>query len=455
MRSRPLRDLTRSAIWTDWGRWAWPAVLACAAVAVGVLAGVRPELAILCALGLAFVLMVFVDLTSGLVVFTFLTFIELLPGADSAAFGFTKIAGLLLAISWLAHLATRTDTRSDPFHAHPMIGATLVLFVVWAGLSVTWAEDSANALDATYRLGLNAILFLIVFTTVREPSDAIRVVWAFVIGATTAAALGIATSGGTTPYGEAARLAGDVDNANQLASSLVASLALALGLAFISRNRPALRAGALALAAFSMLGVLLTVSRSGLVSLGVAAVAAIVLSGRWRPQIFAVSVLAAVAALGYFAVLAPPAARERITTFEGGTGREDIWRVAWRMAEDKPVNGVGAGNFENASIHYLLVPGTLRRSDFIVDTQKNAHSALVSLIIALIACALKAIRQFERDGNLQMEILSRTYLVAVFGLLASLFFASDEYRKQLWLLLSLAPCLLAIAGAHPKRDSDS
>ena len=86
MRSRPLRDLTRSAIWTDWGRWAWPAVLACAAVAVGVLAGVRPELAILCALGLAFVLMVFVDLTSGLVVFTFLTFIELLPGADSAAF---------------------------------------------------------------------------------------------------------------------------------------------------------------------------------------------------------------------------------------------------------------------------------------------------------------------------------------------------------------------------------
>ena len=424
----------------------------------------------MCALGLAFVLLVLVDLTSGLVVFTFLTFIELLPGADSAAFGFTKLAGLLLAISWLGHLATRTDTRADPFHAHPMIGGALVLLVVWAGLSVTWAEDSANALEATYRLGLNAILFLIVYTTVREPRDAIRVVWAFVIGATMAAALGIATSGGSTPYGEAARLAGDVDNANQLASSLVASLALALGLAFIfatSRRCAQARCPGCVLdaggAAYGLaLGARLPRRRGGRRDCP--------LLGRWRPPISAVSVLAAVAALGYFALLAPLAARERVTNFEGGTGREDIWRVAWRMAEDKPVNGVGAGNFENASIHYLLVPGTLRRSDFIVDTQKNAHNVylgilaaarvvgatlLVSLIIALIACALKAIRQFERDGNLQMEILSRTYLVAVFGLLASLFFASDEYRKQLWLLLSLAPCLLAIAGAYPKRDSDS
>lgn len=447
------------ALRIDRARWTWPAALACLAAPVGILAGLRPELAILAALGLAFVLVVFADLAAGLVLFTFLTFVELLPGADSVAFGFTKLAGLLLAISWLAQLAIRADAKADLLRVHPMIGGLLVLFIAWAGISFVWAEDTANAIEATYRLALNALLFLIVYTAVRTPRDAVRVLWAFVIGASAATAYGLLAGGGPAPYGEAARLSGEVQNANELASTLVASLALSLGLAFVSRKSPALRTAALGMAAFSMLGVVLTVSRSGLVSLGVAAVAAILLSGRWRPRVTALSVIVALAAVGYFAFLAPPAARERVTNFEGGTGREDIWRVAWRMVEDQPLRGTGAGNFQNTSIHYLLVPGTLRRSDFIVDTQKNAHnvylgtlaelgvvglSLLAALILAILACGLKAIRQFERTGDLRMEILARAHLVAVFGLLASLFFSSDEYKKQLWLLLAMAPVLLAI-----------
>ena len=52
-----------------------------------------------------------------------------------------------------------------------------------------------------------------------------------------------------------------------------------------------------------------------------------------------------------------------------------------------------------------------------------------------------------------MEILARANLVALIGLLAALFFSSDQYKKQLWLLLAMAPTLLAIAIAG--RDAES
>jgi O-antigen ligase len=451
----------------DWARWVWPAALACLAAPVGLIAGINPELAIAAAVGFVFLLTVFANLANGVALFTFITFFETIPG-DTEGTSVTKVAGALLALAWLATLATRADAKSDFLRQHPMITATLVLFLAWAGLSFAWSERPGAAVEAAYRLSLNAILFLIVFTAIRTERDVIRVMVAFVVGASAAIGVGMLAGTGPTPYGEAARVSGESENSNELASTLVASLALALGLALVARRSPALRLAGLAAAAFSMLGILLTVSRSGLIALAVAALAAVVFSGRWRPKVAALSGVVLLSVVVYFAAFAPDEARQRVTEIDEGHGRQDIWKVAWRMAEDNPVKGVGAGNFRTSSIHYLIVPGRLRRSDFIADTQKVAHNVylgtlaelgviglalLIVLILALLGCGIKAIRQFERNGDLSMEILARALLVALCGLLASLFFSSDEYKKQLWLLLAMAPAMLAIAQIKaPRRD---
>jgi O-antigen ligase len=444
----------------DWARWTWPLLLALVAVPIGLLAGYAPELAILLALGLAFLLVVFVDLANGVVLFTLVIFFETIPGASVSL---TKAAGALLALAWLATLATRADARADFLRQHSAITAILVAFLAWAGLSGTWSEEPNAAVDAVFRLSLNAILFLVVFTAIRTPRDATRVFAAFIIGATAAALVAVLTGTGPVAYGQAARISGESENANELASTLVASLALSLGLLFAARRSPLLRLGAAGAGAIAIIGIVLTVSRSGLVALGIAAIAAIVFAGRWRPRVTLISIGIALSAVVYFATIAPATSRERVTQLKGGTGREDIWTVAWRMVEAHPVNGVGAGNFSTSSIHYLLAPGSLRRSDFIVDTQKVAHNVyletfaemgviglalLSALIVSLLACAFKAIREFERKGDIQMEVLARANLVALFGLLAALFFASDEYKKQLWLLLAMAPTMLAIARAE-------
>jgi O-antigen ligase len=452
----------------DWARWTWPLALALVALPVGLLAGYSPELAILLAFGLVFLLIVFADLANGVVLFTLITFFETIPGASVSL---TKVAGALLALAWLATLATRADPRADFLRQHPLITAILVSLLAWAGLSATWSEQPAAAVDAVFRLSLNAILFLVVFTAIRTPRDATRVFAAFVIGATAAALVAVLLTGtGPVAFGQTARISGESENANELASTLVASLALALGLLFAARRSPVLRIAAAAAAAIAMTGIVLTVSRSGLVALGIAAIAAIVFAGPWRPRVIVISVGVALSAVLYFATIAPDTARERITELKGGTGREDIWTVAWRMFEAHPERGVGAGNFSTSSIHYLLEPGALTRSDFIVDTQKVAHNVyletlaelgvvglalLAALIVSILACAFKAIREFQRNGKIQMEILARANLVALCGLLAALFFSSDQYKKQLWLLLAMAPTLLAIARADRTAESDA
>jgi O-antigen ligase len=177
----------------------------------------------------------------------------------------------------------------------------------------------------------------------------------------------------------------------------------------------------------------------------------------------AVAVAALAVVVVYFAALAPTEARHRVTTIQGGTGREDVWKVGWRMVEAEPVHGIGAGNFPTSSIHYLLKPGTIARSDFIVDTPKVAHNMYLELLaengiigLALflsilgfsLVCSLKAVRAFKNAGEQQLEIVSRALFVALVGLLAADFFGSHEFSKQLWLLLSLAPALLAIGRAE-------
>ena len=451
----------------DWIRGFWASVLALLAAALGVLAGINPALAIVSAFALAFVVIAFTSLATGVVLFTVLTFFELLPSGGA----FTKLVGLLLALAWIAKLSTNKDAKVDFPTQHSGIFAVLILFLTWASLSYSWSEQPSEAVTAVSRLALNAVLFLIVYTAIRTPRDVIWVLGAFVLGSVVAIVYGLVSGADPSSFGDSARLSSQAENPNELAATLVAGFVLALGLMFVAKRSPLLRLTAGFASGFLLFGIVLTVSRAGLVSLAVAGIAAIIFAGRWRRKVVVFASACVAVTVFYFVALAPPAAREHITAANGGTGREDIWKVGWRMVEANPIEGVGAGNFHTSSIHYLLVqPGLIRRGDFIADTQKVAHNVylqtwaelgivglalLLILIVAVLRTGLRAIRAFENLGDLTMEILARAQLVAVVGLLASLFFGSDEYKKQLWLLLAMLPTMLAVArsGALSERES--
>jgi O-antigen ligase len=234
------------------------------------------------------------------------------------------------------------------------------------------------------------------------------------------------------------------------------------------------------LALFSLI---LTGSRSGVLALLAVMVAGVLVAGpRRRMQALAGAVVITATAALFFVAFAPPAIKARLGETVPGQvpateGRTTIWQVGWRMVEDNPVKGVGLGSFQTSSIHYVIEPGALDRTDQIIDTPKVAHNIylqalaelgviglvmILGILIFPVVCALRAAKRFARAGNGQMVIISKAVVVALVGIFTADFFASEISSKLLWLLLALGPTLLAISsdearvkepGLSPQRRS--
>jgi O-antigen ligase len=335
------------------------------------------------------------------------------------------------------------------------------LLLVWTLVSVGWAEDPSVARETVMRYALNLSLLPIVYAAVRRREHVAAVLGVYVGGAVLMALYGVATRSSEDGY---ARISGVAGTANELASLLVTALLIAVGLMLAQRRAPVLRALCLGAAAVCLAGLFLTLSRAGLVALGGALVAAVFVGGRRRLGAGLLALAIGLTALGYFSFAASEQARERVTTLGSGTGRTDIWTVAWRMVDDDPVRGVGAGNFQTASIHYLLRPGAILRDEFIVDKPQVAHNAYLQvlaelgvpglvlfagLLVAGVVAAWRAASLFARRGDPFLETCSRALVLALIALLVADIFASDHLNKGLWLLLGLGPAMLAIARREP------
>jgi O-antigen ligase len=429
------------------------------AVAVGLIAGRAPAIGAGLVVALAFTWLLVSDLALGVCLFAFVAFLEVLPGVGDVSLA--KLTGGLLALCWLGVTMTRGQKRQSLLSAHPGLSVVCILFVAWAAASLIWAEDDGKAITSVNRYALNLLLLPIVYTAMRERKHAVALVTVFIVGALLSAAYGY-FFGTNLDIGEGTeRLGGAGVNANTLAFQLVAALVLAAGIASNSGFPPLWRFAAAIAAFLCGLTTLTTVSRSGVIALAVAMIAGTLLAGpRRRAAMALVAITVAMGTYLYFSDFAPEAARDRITTVSGGSGRSDLWTIGLRMVDAHPVRGVGTGNFSNNSIHYLLEPGAIVRDDFIVDIPKVAHNIylevlaelgvpglalFLAVLIGAMGTGLVAARTFARIGDTHMELVARSVVVACIGILTAEFFASEQYNKPLWLLLSLCPALLAIA----------
>jgi O-antigen ligase len=437
-------------------------------VAVGLLAGVHARYALAVAIAVLFIAVVLANFTLGVCLFAFITFLDLTAGISTPVVGLTKLAGLLLALGWLALVTTRADRGRTLLAAHPAFSYLLLLFLVWTCASFAWAENDAAVTDALSRYLLNFALFVVVFTAVRTRRHAALFAAAFVAGAAVAAAYGVLYPAETADAYSVARSGGTIGDPNEFAAVLIGGLALAGALAARRSAPPGWRIASAGAAVLCLAGIVLSVSRGGLIALGVALLVAIVFGGRWRRRVASLALLVIVSSVSYFALLAPYDVVARVTTVESGSGRTDIWTVGWRMVEAHPVRGVGAGNFPVSSVHYLLQPGALPYSRFIVDDPKIAHNTYLGalaeqgvigalLFLAIVGfslrCTSRARRIFRREGDRESELLAYALLVGMAGMLAAAFFISAEFNKQLWLLAAFGPALLHVArksAAEPR-----
>ncbi len=439
------------------------------AVAIGALAGLDPKFALAAAFGLAFVVVAIANLAVGVAVFGLLAFLELAPAVGGPALSFAKLAGLTLMISWLAAIASDQGRDRLVFSKHPALMAIVFGFVAWAALSYVWAESTSEATTSIQRFALNIVLFPIVYTAIREPKHIRWLAASIVIGASAAAVYGLITipsasqaADSVTAASDLDRITGTVGDPNLLASVLVVGMIFSIALTLDrARSAPA-RITCSFVGLLCFLAVVATVSRGGVIAMAAALIAAVAFSGARWPRALAGVLIFATLAIGYFTTFATEGQIQRLTNADGGAGRTDIWKVGWRMVEANPGHGVGAGNFEVASVHYLLVePGVVARSGFIVDTPTVAHNVyleilselgipgLTMFLLILILCitaAVRASRAFDRAGQDGLALIARATAVSLCSIMAADFFLAAEFSKLLWLLLAFGPALLAVAS---------
>jgi O-antigen ligase len=436
-----------------------PAGIIVLALGVGILTGRSPLLGIALAAALVFGLIVMSDLAVGVCLFLLVTFVDAV--SQNQDLSLTKGAGAVLAGSWLATMATRRGPRPGLASQEPWLVAALVGFLVWSGMSSFWAESPSAAARSTLRFALDAMLIPISFWAIRERKQVAWIFAVFVVGALLSVLWGL-THGkvaGGAAAAQVGRLSGANVEANVLATLLVVCTIFASALALVLKRAAIVRALAVLAGVVAMAAFFGTFSRGGMLALGVVLLAGCFYAGKSRPAFLAL-VIGVVLVGSIFLQNTTSGAVQRLTS-TSTSGRADIWKVGLRMVRANPILGVGSGNFTIAEQHYLLTsPGQIKAVDLILDRPQPAHNVylhalaemgviglalFISVIVLSLRAAVKAVKLFKARGDSSLEILGRALVLAIVGILAADFFVSDQYSKQLWLLLGMGPVLLAIA----------
>jgi O-antigen ligase len=393
-----------------------------------------------------------------------LVFFDRLPGLESVP---NRLL-LVIAACWIIILL---DRRADvaPMYANWSVramGILTVLFLAWLALTMAWAPEVSTAWRELRTLLYCGLILVMILGTITEPKHVRWLMWAFVVGAVLSVMLGIAqgnlqsselTSAAAV---EAERFAGGAGDPNYLAAVLAPAIVLAVGLAM--RASVPQRFVLIVSIAFIAAGLVATRSRGGLIALGVACIVALVI-WRGRRALMAAIVGLCVAAMGVAFVASPESYRRIFHTADSGSGsgRLDIWHVAWQVTISHPVFGVGLAQFPAVSPHYVNLPGPLLYVSLLVAKHIVVHNLFLQLwaetgivglllfltiVVISIASAFRAVSWFDEMHDEEMAALSRAAIAAMAATLAASFFLSNINDRRIWVLLALGPLLAGIAA---------
>ncbi|HSE08341.1 MAG TPA: O-antigen ligase family protein [Nocardioidaceae bacterium] len=362
------------------------------------------------------------------------------PGAGKVS----KVIGLIVGVAWLVSVLMSGKVR-QPRAAHVFA----ILFVLWNACSMAWTVDgpATQTRVLTYMQLLG--FMLVVWDTVTTAARARQVLLAYVIGCYLTVTFLLISSaqptGGTQMYGRATL---DGFHPNDLAAILAFGAPIAVYLIFApgtDRWHLARLIGGCLYIPLAGFAVLLTGSRSGLAALLPAIVFLVYQIARRHPgmAIGSLGALVALAALAF--PLAPPRVRLRLEgtaeNLQAGNlnSRETVWAEAFRLIQDHPVLGVGAGAFREAAVGANKVG-----HNFALSLLAEVGVVGFGLFMAMLIAALLPIRH--------LSPLLRGMWVALFtAWLFSAVLHNWEYRKQTWLFIAL---VIAYGALSDRRHAD-
>lgn len=130
--------------------------------------------------------------------------------------------------------------------------------------------------------------------------------------------------------------------------------------------------------------------------------------------------------------------------------RLQLWRAGLRMVAQHPWTGIGLGNFKYKVTQYEGIGESLEKiahNTYIgVAAEMGLPSLLVFVLILFFAFRnLSQARQLSMDEDVPLVYEAATGIQAgLLGGAVAIFFLSSETQKLLWLMIFLAPTLLAL-----------
>lgn len=427
-----------------------------AAAALGAIAAYSPKTALEALLAVALVVLAIWRLDLAVAVFVVMTFPEHLPGSLGVGATLAKPVGAVIALAWAGSVATRRGRVPLLARDRPALFWAAAGFLALGALSALWATESGPTFTDLGRLVQVVVLMLVAYTAAATRSGFRVVLGGYLVASAATSLYSIATGA----YSQAGRLAGLFDP-NYFAAALIPALLVSLFLLLAPGPRRG-RVLAGAVGAIDLLAFVLTQSRGGLVGLGVALAAALVVAGRARPRVVALVLVLVAAGLGYY-TLAPPSH----VTSSSSSGRSGEWRIAIRMFGRSPLSGVGLGNFGVVEPSYSTQNLDLNRVRFVVTDRQRVHNTYlevaaeegivgVLLLVLVFGASLRyagrSLASLARPPD-SLEPWVRGLLAGAIGMLTSYFFLSAQWEKQLWLVLALLAAAPALARAPEDEEA--
>ena len=359
-----------------------------------------------------------------------------------------KLLGVVIIGSWLLSMAARRrfDVRFDGFTL------ALVLFLAWTAASLLYAYDSEAAERSLFSFSQLALLALMFSAVVDDVEKMRGVCWAIVVWTllSTIIAIGMYYAGATR------YAVGLLGNKNLLADYINVAIVCAHLLLLSTTHRPARLFLASTLPPL-YLGLALTLSRTGLISLGALLLLVWYRVARQRGFLILVTSVIAVALITFVlpasffkrASTILPAIQQQRETF--GT-RVRLWKIAGRMIADHPLTGVGSGNFVAAYPRYAH--GEMETRLYVTHSAyvgMAAETGLVGLTLFLVLIGLalreagRAIQIAKRMHLPDLEYFAVAAEVSLLSIALSGLAGNVEGSKMLWIFFGFAVGLGRVA----------
>lgn len=248
-------------------------------------------------------------------------------------------------------------------------------------------------------------------------------------------------------------------NPNSVSLLLDPLIAVATGFALFERGRA--RQAALAFLVIIVPADISTLSRGGLLAIGVLFLVAVATTQSWRSQV--VWIGGAVVTgfiLWHLPILGPRIARTLNPTSGTFAGRGRIWAATLRMLKDHPVFGAGVNSYQTTMAPYRaadrwLVPEPYPHDIFLTSWTELGLLGLAVFAFLLVFLIVQPFRALRRAGLEHRALLwglgSAFAMILAHGLVDSPYWKND-LSLEFWMLAALEIFTLKAVSATATRE---